>query len=121
MEDFSLMRFRTALSLAAFFLLCFTVAVWSTPLNAQSPVKANAAGETQTISGKIASVWDAEFTLEVSQNQKQNKVQFLVDGTTKVDGKLSVGAHATVDYRSEGGKNIATHVLVMPASGIRSH
>lgn len=114
------MRFRTALSLASFFLLCFSVAVWS-PLNAQSPVKANTAGETQTISGKIASVGDAEFTLEVNQDQKQNRVQFLVDGATKVEGKLSVGAQATVDYRSEGGKNIATHVLVNPASGMQSH
>jgi hypothetical protein len=116
MEDFSIMRFRTALSLAAFFLPCS--AVWSTPLNAQSPVKTGVAGETQTISGKIAPVGDAEFTLEVAQSEKQNKVQFWVDGTTKEDGKLTVGAQATVDYRSEGGKNIATHVLVMPTSGI---
>jgi hypothetical protein len=47
-----------------------------------------------------------------------NTLQFLIDGDTKVEGKLSVGAQATVEYRSEEGKNIATHVVVAPASGI---
>lgn len=115
------MRFRTALSLASLFLLCFTVAVWSTPLNAQSAVRTNPTAETQSLSGKIASVGDAEFALEVRQNQKPNTVQFLVDGNTKVEGKLSIGAQATVEYRSEDGRNIATHVSVMPTSGLQSY
>jgi len=115
------MRFRTALTLAAFSLLCFTIAVWSTPLDAQALARTNAAAETQTVSGKITSVGDAEFSLEVKQNQKESTVQFLVDGNTKVDGKLAVGAQATVDYHSEGGRNIATHVLVTPVSGMQSH
>jgi hypothetical protein len=118
-EVFSIMRFRTALTLAALSLLCFTVAVWSTPLDAQAPAQANATTETQTVTGKISSVGDAGFTMEVKQNQKESTLQFLVDGNTKVDGKLSVGAQATVDYHSEGGRNIATHVVV-PMSGMQS-
>jgi len=115
------MRFRTALTLAAFSLLCFTIAVWSTPFDAQASARTSAAAEPHTVSGKIASVGDAEFSLEVKQNQKESTVQFLVDGNTKVDGKLAVGAQATVDYHSEGGRNIATHVLVTPVSGMQSH
>jgi hypothetical protein len=47
-----------------------------------------------------------------------NTVQFLVDDKTTVEGKLSVGARATVEYRSSEGKNIAVHVIVTPASGM---
>jgi hypothetical protein len=122
LEDFSIMRFRTALSLVSLFLLCFTVAVWSTPLEVQQhSVDTTPTAETQSLTGKIASVGDAEFALEVRQNQKPNTVQFLVDGNTKVEGKLSVGAQATVEFRSEDGKNIATHVSVMPTSGIQPY
>ncbi|MGB7845856.1 MAG: hypothetical protein WBL63_09600 [Candidatus Acidiferrum sp.] len=115
------MRFRTALSLATLFLFCFAVAVWSTPLDVQASVRTNPGAEMQTVSGKIASVGDAEFALEVKEGQKQNALKFLVDGNTKVEGKLSIGAQATVEYRSEDGRNIATRVSVMPASGIQSH
>jgi hypothetical protein len=103
--------------MATFFLVCFTVAVWCTPLSAHT----NSGAERQTVSGKIASVGDAEFALEISQNQRQSKLEFLVDGNTKVEGKLTVGAQATVEYRSEAGKNIATHVSVMPASGMQRY
>jgi hypothetical protein len=119
MEVYSIMRFRTALSVAAFFFVCFTLAVWSTPLAGLDSVNANPAAETRTLSGKIASVGDAEFALEVQGGEKQGKQKFLVDGNTKVEGKLSIGAHATVEYRSEGGTNIATHVLVLASSGIQ--
>jgi Domain of unknown function (DUF5666) len=112
------MRFRTALSVASFFLFCFTVAVWSTPSDAQDVVKTNPAAQTQSVSGKIASVGDAEFSVEVREGEKQGKLKFLIDGSTKFEEKLSVGAKVTVEYRSEGGTNIATHVTVTPASGV---
>jgi hypothetical protein len=35
-----------------------------------------------------------------------------------MEGKLAIGANAAGDYRSSG-KNIATHVLVVPNSGLR--
>jgi len=115
------MRFRTALSLAALFLLCFTVAVSSTPLIAQARMATNPSVGMQTVSGKIASVGDAEFALDVVQNEKPSTLQFLIDDSTKVEGTLSVGAQATVEYRSQDDKNIATHVAVMPASGLQPH
>ena len=47
-----------------------------------------------------------------------NTVQFLVDGKTKIQGKLAAGAEVTVEYRSEEGSNIALRVMVTPGSGM---
>jgi hypothetical protein len=113
------MRFRTALSLATLFLLCFTVAAWSTPYPDRlvaGPLQPTP--DNQSLSGKISSVGDASFAVEVMKNQNLNTVQFQTDGNTKVEGKLTVGAQATVEYRSEGGRNVAVHVVVTPASGM---
>jgi tetrahydrodipicolinate N-succinyltransferase len=46
-------------------------------------------------------------------------LQFFIDDTTKVEGKLEVGAKATVDYRTDAGNNIALHVVVQPANTSR--
>jgi len=37
-----------------------------------------------------------------------------------MEGKLAIGANATVDYRTAGGNNIATRVVVRSASGLRA-
>jgi len=112
------MRFRTALCMTTLFLVCFTVAAWSAPARdaGGSPTPAP---ESQSLTGKISSVGDAAFTLEVRKNQDVSNVQFVVDDNTKVEGQLAVGAPATVEYRSNNGKNVAVHVVVAPASGIR--
>jgi hypothetical protein len=113
------MRFRTALCLATLFLTCFTIAAWSSPVpDRLVPSDPQPAPDNQSLSGKIASIDDAAFALEVAKGKDVNTVQFLVDDQTKVEGKLTVGAQATVEYRSNGGKNIAVHVVVMPSSGI---
>ena len=109
------MRTRIALISLASFLLCFTAAVWSAPFDAGGALRMEATPATQTVSGKIASIGDAEFTLEVKQDQNPITMKFLIDDNTKMNGKLSVGAHATVDYRSEDGTNIATQIRVTSA------
>jgi hypothetical protein len=76
--------------------------------------------ETQSASGKIASVGDAQFTMSIGKDQDRKDLQFVIDENTKVDGQLSVGAQATVDFKLDGGKNIATHVIVTPSSGVQS-
>jgi hypothetical protein len=113
------MQFRTSMCLATLFLFCFTIAAWSTPLTAQ-PVAGHPQPTpvTQSLSGKIASVGDAEFSVQVTKDKDVNTVQFLVDDKTTVEGKLAVGAQATVEYRSNEGKNIAVRVIVTPASGM---
>jgi len=115
------MRLRTALCLATLFLTCFTVAAWSTPvpdrlaLNGGQPLP-----DTQSISGKISSIEDAAFALEVAKGKDVSTVHFLVDDQTRVEGKLTVGAQATVEYRSNDGRNVAVHVVVLQSSGMHS-
>jgi hypothetical protein len=114
------MRFRTVLTLATLFMACFTLAVFAQPLPAKDAgLGAGRAPENQSVSGQIASVGDAVFTISTKKdNQKPQSVEFLVDDKTKVEGKLTIGAQALVEYRSDSGKNIAVHVVVTPASGV---
>ena len=117
----TIMRFRTSLILATLFAVCFTVAAWSAPLpSAEANSRALPVPDNQSLSGTIQSVGDAQFSVLVAKSADPNAtaVQFLVDDKTKVDGKLAVGAQATVEYRSDAGKNIAVRVIVTPASGI---
>ncbi|HYY72496.1 MAG TPA: hypothetical protein VE778_02775 [Candidatus Bathyarchaeia archaeon] len=114
------MRFRTALSLASLFVVCFTVASWATPVpDRLVPDSSFPAPDNPSQSGKIASIGDAAFSLEVTNGQERKTVEFLVDDDTKVEGKLQVGAQATVEYRSADGRNIAVHVVVKRASGFK--
>jgi hypothetical protein len=117
------MRFRTILTLASFFLTCFTVAMFAEPLPPDTATfSTSRAPENQSVSGQIASVGDAAFTISVSKDkQAPQPVEFLVDDQTKVEGKLTVGAQAMVEYRSDSGKNIAVHVVVTPASGVNPY
>jgi hypothetical protein len=113
------MRFRTTLFLATMFLACFTIAAWSTPLPAQPGAgHLQPTPDNQSVSGTIASVGDAEFSVQVAKNKDASTVQFMVDDKTKVEGKLTVGAQATVEFRTDSGKNIAVRVVVTPASGM---
>lgn len=105
------MRFRTSMFLITLFLSCCTVAAWSSPLT----------GDTRSLSGKITTIGDAEFCVQVTKDQHVKTVQFLVDDETKVEGKLAVGAQATVEYRSNEDRNIAVHVIVTPAHRIGSY
>lgn len=102
------MRFRTALSLATVFVVCFTLASWAKPVP-DRPVPATwvRVPGNSSQSGKIASIGDAAFSLEITKGQERKTMKFLVDGDTKVEGKLQVGSQATVEYRSVDGSNIA--------------
>lgn len=114
------MRFRTAFSLVTLFLVCFTVASWATPVpDRLVPERSFPAPDNPSQSGKIASIGDAAFSLEVTNGQERKTIEFLVDDDTKVEGKLRVGAQATVEYRSADGRNIAIHVVVKPASAFK--
>lgn len=114
------MRFRTALSLATLFVVCFTVASRATPVPERLvPERSSPAPDNPSQSGKIASIGDAAFSLEVTKGQEKKTVEFLVDDDTKVEGKLKVGSQATVEYRTADGRNIAIHVVVKPASAFK--
>jgi hypothetical protein len=117
------MRFRTMLTLATFFLTCFTIAVFAQPLvPTAAPATTSNFPESQSLSGQISSVGDAAFTLNIAKaNKRPETVEFLVDDKTKVEGKLTIGAQAMVEYRSDDGKNVAVHVVVTPASGVNPY
>lgn len=112
------MRFRTILSLATLFLTCFTLAVWSQPVTARPASRNAAPPENQSISGRISSIGDASFAVDVVKENTRQTLRFLLDDSTKVEGKLAVGSQATVEYRSNGGNNLAVHVVVTRSSGI---
>ena len=115
------MRFRALLCFATFFLSCFTVAVFAQPaLSGDAGYSTSGAPENQSVSGRIASVGDTAFEISITKdNQRPQTVEFLVDDQTRVEGKLTVGAQAVVEYRSDSGKKVAVQVLVTPASGVR--
>jgi hypothetical protein len=108
------MKLRTILSLASVFLFLFTAAVWSQPLPADTT--SNLAPDSQSITGKISEVGDDSFSIEIQKDKSVSTMQFLMDGNTKVEGKLAVGSKAAVQYKSDSGKNVATVVVVAPVS-----
>lgn len=112
------MRFRAALFFCSLCMLCFIVAAWSTPYPSQPAALLSSAAETKSVSGKIAAVGDSEFSLEIPNNQTSSTLQFQIDDNTHLEGTLAVGSQATVDYHAAGGKMIATHVVITPASGV---
>jgi hypothetical protein len=114
----ALMPFRAILYIPALILFSWVIGTSAQPLPRSGAAKARP--ENQSVSGKISSVGDAEFTVAVPKDKDQQQIQnveFFVDDKTRVEGKLAVGAHALVEYRSDGGRNIAVHIVVTQAAG----
>src|SRR5580704_9295254 len=89
----------------------------------QSQDGQQAAAQTQSVSGKIASVDQNSFTLTVASPSSVSEAQqptsattmsFLIDKNTTVEGKLKVGSAADVTYRQDNGTNVAISVHVAP-------
>ncbi len=115
------MRFRTAFSMTARMLFfCLTLWLWSDPVALHAGIL-SVAPEPSSVSGKVAAVTDSQFTLSLERNQNPNKLDFVIEPNTRIEGKLTVGAQATVDYRAEGDRLIATRIVVLPASGIHPY
>ncbi len=112
------MRFRAILTLATMLMICVTIAAYSQRLASRTAgAEPNWPPENQSVSGQISSLGDAAFSLSTKKdNSGRQTVEFLVDDKTKVEGKLTIGAQAMVEYRSDGGKNIAVHVVVTATS-----
>jgi hypothetical protein len=89
----------------------------------QTPEGQQAAAQTQSVSGKIASVEQNTFTLTVASGSSVSEAQqptsattmsFVTDKNTTVEGKLKVGSAADVTYRQDNGANVAISVHVAP-------
>jgi hypothetical protein len=44
-------------------------------------------------------------------------MQFFIDDDTHINGKLEVGATATVEYRANGANNVAQKIIVQHPRG----
>jgi hypothetical protein len=116
------MRFRATLTLVTLFIVtafvaCLGVAIPPDALASQPHSRLfKAATERASVSGKISAIGDASFSVDVKKGQDSVTFQFLIDDTTQVEGRLEVGAQATVDYRTNDGINIVTHVDVQPSN-----
>jgi hypothetical protein len=87
----------------------------------QDPQAQQTTPQTQSVSGKIASVDQNSFTLTVGSASTVSQtpssastMSFSIDKNTTVDGKLKVGSNADVTYRTDNGANIAISVHVTP-------
>ena len=92
---------------------CFAVAAWSEHRVPQPAIRPyRPATQSGSVSGKISAVGGGSFSVDVKKSQESVTLKFLIDDNTKIDGKLKVGAMATVDYRNEDVNNYAVHVVV---------
>lgn len=112
------MRFRAAVSIAAFFLMCFAISLWSVPVPAEPGPLPNTR-DPLFVSGIITRLSGSQFMLSLKQNQEIGNLEFRIESNTRMEGKLAVGSRTTVEYRAEGRQLVATHVVVLPASGIQ--
>ena len=120
------MKIEARIVCSALASLFLAAAVWALPrahgTAPTNPANQQAAPQTQSVTGKIASVSNSSFTLTVgssasSQGQQLQQaapktMNFLIDKNTTIEGKLQVGATADVTYREDNGNNIAISVRV---------
>jgi hypothetical protein len=67
---------------------------------------------TQSVTGKLVAISDKQLTLEVQGDTTSDPMDFVVDGSTKVDGNVQPGSMVSVDYRTQDNRRIATHVML---------
>jgi len=104
-------------------------AAWALPAShhartSGAPTAQAAAPQSQSVSGKIATVDKTSFTLTVGagsanreleqQEAAPKSMNFQIDKNTTIDGKLKVGASADVTYREDNGQNVAISVHIAP-------
>jgi len=83
----------------------------------QSPSQPSPApAATAAVSGKIAAVSASSLSLTIQQGSDAQTQQFVINSDTKIDGTLAVGAMASVEYRTDSGSQIATHITVQSGS-----
>jgi hypothetical protein len=116
------MRFRVSLIpvtlfIVSAFVACLSLAVSPDALAFQPHSRLfHEATERGSVSGKISAIGDASFSVDVKKGKDSVTFQSLIDDTTTVEGRLKVGVDATLDYQTNDGTNIVTHVVVQPSN-----
>jgi hypothetical protein len=91
------------------------VAVHARPLPRQESQPKQRNEQTKTASGKVSDIASDKksFTIEVIEGNTKRTMQFVLDGNTQVQGQVSVGTDATVEFQpTPDGKNLA--VVITP-------
>src|SRR5438270_14028188 len=105
-----LRKFLCSASLAG--LMLSGIALHARPTQ-QEPQSKPRNEQTKSTSGKVTDIASDKksFTIEVSDGNAKHAMQFVLDGNTQVQGKVSVGTEATVEFQpTPDGKNLAVTI-----------
>ena len=79
----------------------------------QQPQPKQRTEQTKTAQGKVTDIASDKksFTIEVNEGSTKHNMQFVLDANTQVQGKVSVGTDATVEFQpTPDGKNLAVTI-----------
>jgi hypothetical protein len=107
-------KFCFCASLAGLLLLGLSASARPLPQQANHPTEASRpAQQAKSVTGKVTDIGSDKksFALEVNEKNSKRTMQFVVDGNTQVQGRVTVGTEAAVQYQpAEDGKNLALSI-----------
>jgi hypothetical protein len=94
-------------------LLLSGIALHARPAQQQQPQPKQRSEQTKTAQGKVTDIASDKksFTIEVNDGSSKHTMQFVLDANTQVQGRVSVGTDATVEFQpTPDGKNLAVTI-----------
>jgi len=110
-----LRKFFCSASLAG--LMLSGVAANARPARQESQPK-RPSEQAKSVNGKVTNIAGDKksFTVEVNDGNAKHEMQFVLDGNTQVQGKVSVGTDATVEFQpTSDGRNLAVTITPRPS------
>jgi len=110
-----LRKFLCSASLAG--LMLSGVAANARPAQQESQPKRQSE-QAKSVNGKVTNIAGDKksFTVEVNDGNAKHEMQFVLDGNTQVQGKVSVGTDATVEFQpTSDGRNLAVTITPRPS------
>jgi len=110
-----LRKFLCSASLAG--LMLSGVAANARPAQQESQPK-HQTEQAKSVNGKVTNIAGDKksFTVEVNDGNAKHEMQFVLDGNTQVQGKVSVGTDATVEFQpTSDGRNLAVTITPRPS------
>jgi hypothetical protein len=108
-------KFLCSASLAG--LMLSGVAAHARPAQQESQPKRQTE-QAKSVNGKVTDIASDKksFTVEVSDGNAKRNMQFVLDANTQVQGRVSVGTDATVEFQTTSdGKNLAVTITPRPS------
>lgn len=109
------MKHNKALLLLTALLLCGATLGWAAQVKGPAKATPAKAAKTKKMTGTVTSFTKTSLVLSQGTKRMKKETTFVLDPGTRQEGKLAVGAKATVEYRVENNKSIATSVKVQEA------